>query len=78
MTRYFVTGDCNCPEPTEHEVSKADFVRAERRAGFHNTMGYPNEPATHSFSSTRFGVTISGRQEESIEDALEELNARAN
>lgn len=60
MTRYFVTEDCTCATPTEHEVSKAEFVSAERRAGFYNTLGQPDEPATHSFSNGR----ISGRQED--------------
>jgi len=62
MTRYFVTGDCSCAEPTEHEVSKADYVHAERKAGFHNTMGQPLEPATHSFGSSN--PPISGRTED--------------
>lgn len=33
------------------EVSKAEFVAAERAAGFHNTMGRPDEPATAGFSN---------------------------
>jgi hypothetical protein len=41
------------------EVTKEEFVAAEREAGFHNTMGEPpNEPATSSFS----GKGIEGRQ----------------
>jgi hypothetical protein len=33
------------------EVSKEEYVAAERRAGFHNTLGQPREPATSSFST---------------------------
>jgi hypothetical protein len=33
------------------EVTKEEYVRAERQAGFHNTMGQPNEPATSSFGA---------------------------
>lgn len=62
QTRYFVTQPCSCPDsPVEHEVSKADYVNAERRAGFHNTLGQPNEPATGAFGSTN--PRISGRIE---------------
>ena len=28
------------------EVTKAEYVAAERHAGFHNTTGRPDEPAT--------------------------------
>lgn len=35
----------------EHEVTKEEFVRAERAAGFHNTLGQPDEPATAGFGS---------------------------
>jgi len=60
--RYFLTRPCTCPDsPVEHEVSKADYVSAEREVGFYNTLGRPKEPATGSFSSTKSGVTISGR-----------------
>lgn len=45
--RYYLTwGDA-----PEHEVSKQAFVRAERAAGFNNTMGQPGEPATAGFSN---------------------------
>jgi len=40
------------------EVTKAQYVAAERRAGFVNTQGQPDEPATSSFS----GGGIEGRQ----------------
>jgi hypothetical protein len=39
------------------EVTKTEFVAAERAAGFHNTMGRPDEPATGGFS----GHGVSGR-----------------
>lgn len=44
------------------EVDKAEFVRRERGAGFRNTLGYPDEPATAAFSEYRpcDGVTIRG------------------
>jgi hypothetical protein len=46
------------------EVSKEEFVRHERSAGFVNTMGEPDEPATGGFSSTRYdyeGTVTYGR-----------------
>lgn len=44
------------------QVSKDEYVRAERCAGFHNTMGFPDEPATAGFSSSSTGSgDISGR-----------------
>lgn len=33
------------------EVTCAEYVAAERQAGFHNTMGKPDEPATASFTT---------------------------
>lgn len=39
------------PGLLEREVSKEDWVWAERLAGFHNTMGKPSEPATAAFSA---------------------------
>lgn len=47
--RYFLT--------EEREVTKEEYVGAERHAGFHNTMGRPHEPATASFSANG----VSGR-----------------
>lgn len=38
-------------------VSRAEWVNAERVAGFHNTMGHPDRPATGGFS----GHGIEGR-----------------
>lgn len=54
---FFITRD---NEP-EKEVTKGEFVRAEREAGFHNTMGQPLEPATAGFSIAQHGSTVSGR-----------------
>ncbi len=45
--RYFVTTD----ERGEREVAKVEYVQAERNAGFHNTRGQPDEPATAGFGS---------------------------
>jgi hypothetical protein len=39
---------------TWDEVTKEEYVRAERAAGFHNTMGRPDEPATAGFSSSNY------------------------
>lgn len=33
------------------EVTKEEYVRVERQAGFRNTMGQPDEPATAAFGS---------------------------
>jgi hypothetical protein len=41
------------------EVTKEQFVNAERSADFYNTMGQPNEPATGGFS----GHGVSGKVE---------------
>lgn len=32
------------------EVDEGAFVRAERAAGFHNTLGHPEKPATSAWS----------------------------
>lgn len=40
----------------EREVTKAEFVSAERNAGFRNTMGQPDEPATAGFGNSRIGT----------------------
>jgi hypothetical protein len=45
--RYWLTLDGG----KEHEVSKEEWVRAERAAGFHNTMGHYNDPGTASWSA---------------------------
>lgn len=42
------------------EVDKATYVYYERQAGFRNTLGQPNEPATSSFSGTNDTVEICG------------------
>ena len=57
--RYYLTlGDA-----PEREVTKAEYVRAERRAGFYNTLGQPDEPATASFSGPVSGRPTRGRTE---------------
>lgn len=44
------------------EVTEAEFVAAERHAGFINTLGRQDRPATAGFSGrTPDGKTISGR-----------------
>lgn len=55
-TRYFLKAD---HEADFSVVTKEQFVRAERIAGFRNTMGQPNEPATAGFG----GRGIQGRVE---------------
>ncbi len=44
-TRYFLE------RTVKEEVTKKEWVRAERAAGFHNTMGKPDEPGTGGFSN---------------------------
>lgn len=57
--RYYLTeGDS-----PEREVTKAQFVSAERRAGFYNTMGQPDEPATGGFGGRHGDTKIRGRVE---------------
>jgi hypothetical protein len=51
--RYYLT--------EEREVTKAEFVSAERRAGFVNTMNQPAEPATGGFTGYAEGAEIRGR-----------------
>jgi hypothetical protein len=51
--RYYLT--------EEREVTKAEFVSAERRAGFINTLGQRDEPATASFSGRTGDAEIRGR-----------------
>lgn len=45
--RYFITifGE------SEMEVTKEEYVQHERAAGFHNTLGQPDEPATSAFNN---------------------------
>lgn len=45
-------------EKIEREVSKEEYVSAERSAGFRNTLGQPNEPATASWSKGNTGGRI--------------------
>ncbi|MEU8158135.1 hypothetical protein AB0B94_31155 [Micromonospora sp. NPDC048986] len=47
-TRYFLRS----PNEAEFiEVSKERYVAAERAAGFRNTLGQPDEPATSAFNA---------------------------
>ena len=60
--RYPRPGD---ETPPWTEVTKEEFVAAERAAGFHNTMGQPDEPGTGGFgsSSDNTGRRVQGRME---------------
>ena len=40
------------------DVTKTEWVAAERSAGFHNTMGHPDEPGTGGFGNS---LGINGR-----------------
>ena len=53
--RYWLTDGAE----SEREVSKEEWVAAERAAGFHNAMGRPEEPGTAAWSAGH----ISGRLE---------------
>jgi hypothetical protein len=64
VTRYFVTTD----DRGEREVDKAEFVNVERRAGFRNTMGQPDEPGTGGFGVSGPGWELRGRIEFGGED----------
>lgn len=57
MERYYLA--VNVENPHWREVTKKEFVQAERAAGFHNTMGLPDELATGGFS----GGGVRGRVE---------------
>lgn len=58
MAKYFLKEDGDW-----YEVDKRRWVLAERMAGFHNTMGQPNEPATSSWSVNKRGLKMSGKVE---------------
>lgn len=62
--RYFVTER----SADEREVTKEEWVSAERQAGFYNTMGHPEEPGTGGFSTTQHGG-LKGRIERVVPDA---------
>lgn len=71
--RYYLTeGDS-----PEREVTKAQFVSAERRAGFVNTMREPAEPATAAFSGPVAGIPTSGRVEFTGGDGPEQIMVEA-
>lgn len=48
MSDFFLSDDRG---ETWTQATKAEYVAAERSAGFHNTLGQPEEPATSSWSS---------------------------
>lgn len=56
-TRYFLG-----PKGSERQVTMEEYVAAERAAGFYNTLGHPEKPATGAFSTTARGG-MEGRQE---------------
>ena len=60
--RYYLAYDV--VDPQWQEVSKEEFVQAERAAGFNNTMGQPDEPATSGFGGhgVRGRVELEGEQ----------------
>lgn len=45
----------------DQEVSKEEYVRAERANGFHNSMNQPDEPATSSWSKATSTESHHGR-----------------
>lgn len=51
-----------CDGPKQY-VTKEEFVKAERMAGFNNTMGQPTEPATQGFFGWIDGHSIRGMTE---------------
>jgi len=55
-TRYFLT----IGNDAEREVTMSAYVNAERNAGFHNTCGRPDLPATSSFGGHLGGHEIHG------------------
>lgn len=63
MIRYLLKADW---QEEWTEVSKEVWVRAERAAGFHNTMGRPDEPGTAGFGGG--GVRGSIRYEASAQE----------
>lgn len=78
MAKYYVTR----PGSPEKQVSKLEYVRAERANGFYNTLGKPDEPATASWSKTlyrrnydgkRVPETTSGRYKTTGIEELQEL-----
>jgi len=60
------------------EVTEEEFVRAERRAGFHNTLGHPEKPATAGFSTTVGGPRGSVRyipQDDALDEVVDFMEA---
>lgn len=61
VKRYFIRAG----DGPEREVDESEFVDTERQAGFYNTLGRPEKPATAGFS----GRNLSGRIEYELPDA---------
>lgn len=53
------------------EVSKEEWVKAERAAGFRNTMGHPEEPGTGGWSAGGISGSIE-RIKPSLDPGVEE------
>jgi hypothetical protein len=72
VTRYYLAEGGG----PERETDRAGFVAAERRAGFVNTLGMRDWPATAGFSApVGEGGRISGRVELDAEGIREEIAA---
>jgi hypothetical protein len=64
--RYYLTEN-----GVERQVDKAEYVKAERRAGFYNTLGRPLEPATSSWGNGRESGRIAYASRVEVTDASE-------
>ncbi len=62
-TRYYI----GVSDDSMIEVTKEQFVKAERASGFHNTNGEPDELATAGFNASN-GLRGSVRYEEEKDD----------
>jgi hypothetical protein len=56
------------------EVTMEEFVQAERAAGFHNTMGEPDRPATAGFSGGNVRGTVRYAAQETPSARLNRLS----
>lgn len=63
---------------TWRTASKAEYVNHERRAGFRNTLGQPDEPGTAGFYSGRLAGRMYPLTKSRDEDEQAELAAMAN
>ena len=66
--RYLLSLNIFGVKPKWQEVTKEQWVRAERIAGFRNTMGQPDEPATRGFTGGGIRGTIKQRREKTSEE----------